>query len=287
MANKKNNANKKESSALSFLYNNLFGRLILKLLTARWISKLVGKFLDSRASKCLIKKFVKNNNISLSDYQSDNFKCFNDCFCRKIKDGLRPIDNDPKAFISPCDALLSAYKITADTRLDIKSSIYSIEDLTNNKELAEHYADGICLVFRLCVHHYHRYIYLDNGSKGENVFIKGKLHTVRPIALEATPVFKQNCREYTVLDTENLGKVTQIEVGAMLVGKIKNHHGAHEFKRGEEKGTFLYGGSTVILLMEKDSAHINEEYFTATANGDEIEVKMGQLLGTATKHKEN
>jgi phosphatidylserine decarboxylase len=236
-------------------------------------------------SKRLIKKFVKNNNIDLNDYESDNFKCFNDCFCRRIKEGLRPIDQSPKSFISPCDALLSAYKVTPDTLLGVKGSLYRIEDLVNDAELAKSYADGICLVFRLCVHHYHRYIYLDNGSKGENVFIKGRLHTVRPIALEATPVFKQNCREYTVMDTENLGKATQIEVGAMLVGKIKNHHGVHTFKRGEEKGTFLYGGSTVILLLEKDSVSLSEDILKLMDCGEEIEVKMGQLLGKALKTK--
>ena len=281
MANMKNKNTRKESSALSFLYNNAFGRIILKLLTARWISKLVGKFLDTRLSKCLIKKFVKNNNINLDEYESDNFKCFNDCFCRKIKEGLRPIDTSDEAFISPCDALLSAYKITPDTVLNIKGSQYRIEDLVNDKALAQKYADGICLVFRLCVNHYHRYIYFDDGSKGENIFIKGKLHTVRPIALEATPVFKQNCREYTVMETKNFGSATQIEVGAMLVGKIKNHHGAYDFKRGEEKGTFLYGGSTVVLLLERDKVALGEEYFTATENDIETDVKMGQRLGTA------
>ena len=274
------NETRKESSSLSFLYNNAFGRIILKILTARWISKLAGAFLDSRMSKFLIKKFVKANNIDLNDYESDNFKCFNDCFCRKIKDGLRPLDESEGAFIAPCDALLSAYSITPETVLTVKGSNYRIEDLVNDAELAKHYADGICLVFRLCVHHYHRYIYLDNGKKGENIFIKGKLHTVRPIALEASPVFKQNCREYTVMDTESFGKVTQIEVGAMLVGKIKNHHAAYEFKRGEEKGTFLYGGSTVILLLKKDSVSIDECYFTATQNDLETEVKMGQRIGT-------
>jgi phosphatidylserine decarboxylase len=188
------------------------------------------------------KKKLSLDDIDLNDYESDNFKCFNDCFCRRIKDGLRPIDQSPEAFIAPCDALLSAYKVTPDTLLGVKGSLYRIEDLVNDAELAKSYADGICLVFRLCVHHYHRYIYLDNGSKGENVFIKGKLHTVRPIALEATPVFKQNCREYTVMDTENLGKVTQIEVGAMLVGKIKNGgvHTAEDLGgEGIEKRTVL------------------------------------------------
>ncbi len=281
MSNVNNNEKRKESSALSFLYNNAFGRIILKLLTARWLSIVAGKFLDSRFSKFLIKKFVKSNNIDLNEYESDNFKCFNDCFCRKIKDGLRPIDTADEAFIAPCDALLSAYNITSDTVLNVKGSLYRIEDLVNDKELAKKYTDGVCLVFRLCVNHYHRYIYFDDGSKGENTFIKGKLHTVRPIALEATPVFKQNCREYTVMQTKNFGTATQIEVGAMLVGKIKNHHADYDFKRGEEKGTFLYGGSTVILLLQKDRVALDKRYFTATENDLETDVRMGQRLGSA------
>jgi phosphatidylserine decarboxylase len=126
-------------------------------------------------------------------------------------------------------------------------------------------------------------VYVDNASKGDNIFIKGRLHTVRPIALEKTPVFKENCREYTVMQTENFGAVTQIEVGALLVGKIKNHHANACVKRGEEKGMFLYGGSTVILLLEKGAAVMREELFTATEGGEETSVRMGERLGTKEK----
>ena len=275
----KNNVQRKESRALSFLYKTPPGRLLLKAVTARWVSVVVGKILDTRLSKPMIKRFVRKNGIDLSEYESDGFTCFNDCFCRKIKEGLRPISDDPCALVSPCDGLLSAYRITPDTVLDVKGSLYRIADLVNNEALAEKYADGTCLVFRLCVNHYHRYIYIDSGSKGENVFIKGKLHTVRPIALEALPVFKRNCREYTVMSTDNFGDVTQIEVGALLVGKIKNHHGATRITRGEEKGTFLYGGSTIILLLEKGAAEVDPSYFEATLEGIETDVKMGQIIG--------
>lgn len=273
----------KESLSLRFLYGTFFGRLILRLLTARWVSKLVGAYLDSRLSKPLIRRFVRKNGIDLSEYYSDDFKCFNDCFTRKIKEGLRPIDGTPSTLIAPCDGLLSAYEITPDARFSVKGREYTVESLLNDRELAEKYFGGVCLVFRLCVNHYHRYVYVDNASKGDNVFIKGRLHTVRPIALEKTPVFKENCREYTVMQTENFGAVTQIEVGALLVGKIKNHHTLADVKRGEEKGMFLYGGSTVILLLEKGAAAIREELFTATEGGEETPVRMGERLGTKEK----
>lgn len=269
----------KESLSLRFLYHTFIGRLALKPLVSRTFSKMMGKFMDSRLSKPMIKRFVKKNNINLDDFYSDNFKCFNDCFTRKIKEDRRPIDMDEKAFISPCDALLSAYHIDEDTRLNIKDSIYSVSDLFESKELADKYNGGVCLVFRLCVTHYHRYIYLDNCTKEANHFIKGKLHTVRPIALETYPVFKRNCREYTVMHTRGFGDVTQMEVGAMLVGKIKNHHSDGEHLRGEEKGMFLYGGSTIVVFLEKDAVKLDNSYFEATENGQETDVLMGQRLG--------
>lgn len=267
-----------ESHALSFLYHNFFGRVILKLLTARWVSKLCGAFLDTKLSKPLIKSFVSKNNIDLNDFESDNFTCFNDCFSRKIKDGKRTFPEDESVFFSPCDGLLSAYHITDSTVIPIKQSAYTLESLLKDRVLAKDYKDGVCLVFRLCVNHYHRYCYPVSGLKGDNVFLKGKLHTVRPIALECCPVFSENCREYTVIDTENFGKVLQMEVGAMLVGKIKNHHQSGYVKRTKEKGMFLYGGSTIVVLLQKDKVHINEIFFKNTENFIETDVVMGQPL---------
>lgn len=274
-----NEKKKEQSFGLRFMYGTLPGRLLLKVFSSRTLSKIVGCYMDSRLSKPMIKRFVKKNNINLDDFYSDSFKCFNDCFTRQIKEGKRPLDMSPDAFIAPCDALLSAYRVDESTRLNIKGSIYSVADLFENPELGEKYKDGICLVFRLCVHHYHRYIYLDNCTKEANHFIKGKLHTVRPIALEAVPVFKRNCREYTVMHTENFGDITQMEVGAMMVGKILNHHQDGEHKRGEEKGMFLYGGSTVVVFTQKDKVEIDPVYFEATERDEETEVVMGQKLG--------
>lgn len=268
----------RESAALRFLYRTTVGRLCLKLLTARWISRLCGAFLDSRLSKPLIRRFVRSNGIDLSELESDHFRCFNDCFSRQIKSGLRPLPDDETVLIAPCDGLLSAYRIREDTVLPVKQSAYTVASLLQNEALAAQYRDGVCLVFRLCVNHYHRYCYPVSGVKGENVFIGGRLHTVRPIALAAKPVFTENCREYTVIETEHFGSVVQMEIGAMLVGKIDNYHGAGAVTRGEEKGKFLYGGSTVVLLLDREHAAVNERFFEATANGTETPVIMGEGL---------
>ncbi|MBO4603894.1 MAG: phosphatidylserine decarboxylase [Clostridiales bacterium] len=203
---------------------------------------------------------------------------FNDFFTRKIKPELRPVDMTPENFVAPCDGLLSAYKITGDTVLPVKQSMYKIKELLDSEEDAKAFDNGICLVFRLCVDHYHRYFFFDDCKVGEPRFIKGKLHTVRPIALETENVFKTNSREVTMMETSNFGKVAQVEVGAMLVGKIKNHP-IKEAKRGDEKGMFLYGGSTVILLFEKDRLNLSEDLFRNTLEYAETPVKFGEVLG--------
>lgn len=235
--------------------------------------------MDSALSKCLIPGFVKRAGIDLSQFESDGFRCFNDCFTRKIKAGLRTFDEDPQVLTSPCDGLLSAYPITDGLVMPIKQSHYSVASLLQDAHLAAAYEGGLCLVFRLCVEHYHRYSYFDDGCPARaNKFIPGRLHTVRPIALETRPVFVENCREIAYLDTDHFGQAVQIEVGAMLVGKIANHPVAGRFHRGEEKGMFLYGGSTIVLLLAPGAAVLEAGLVDAV---EEIPVRMGQSIGKA------
>lgn len=257
---------------LGFLYSTIVGRAILKLFTLPWFSKLVGKFLDSPCSKFLIKGFVRRNGINLEDYEENEYACFNDCFTRKMKSYLRPIQG---GLVAPCDSFLSAFKIEEGTLFTVKGSNYTIYDLLKNRELADKYIGGTCLIFRLSTEHYHRYCFCDDGTKGESAFIPGRLHTVQPFAQRRYPVYTENCREYTVLHTQNFSDVVQMEVGALLVGKIANHPGIDHFEKGQEKGMFLYGGSTVILLIEKNRIKLdNEDFFDS-----EIEVRMGQMIG--------
>lgn len=265
---------------LKFLYKTVIGRMILKLLINPKVSAVAGSFLDSKASAVLIKPFINKNNIDITEYEADDFRCFNDCFTRKIKPGKRTIDENSASLISPCDGLLSVYDITdSGAVIPIKQSRYTIGELLGDEALAAGFAGGKCLVFRLCVNNYHRYCYFDSGIKGKNCHIDGELHTVRPIALSQYPVFVRNSREYTLMHTDHFGAAIQVEVGAMLVGRIVNLHEDYSFSRGEEKGYFMYGGSTIVLLLTKDSAIIDENIVNGTCMQREYGVKMGQRIG--------
>jgi phosphatidylserine decarboxylase len=69
----------------------------------------------------------------------------------------------------------------------------------------------------------------------------------------------------------------QIEVGAMLVGRIKNANKT-TFKKGEEKGYFDFGGSTVVLLVNKD-IKIDDDILAQSAKGIETKVSYGERIG--------
>lgn len=263
---------------LACLYHSAVGRGVLKVLTWKPLSVAAGKLLDRPISCCLINPFIRKNKIDLSDFQVEKWVSFNDFFVRRIKPECRPIDMTEDAFIAPCDGLLQVFPIGNESTFQIKGISYRLPELMRNEKLAEEFLDGTCLIFRLTPTHYHRYVYPDDGVKGENVAIAGVLHTVQPVAVEATDVFVQNSREYTILETKHFGNILYMEVGAMLVGRICNYHGKHSFSRGEEKGRFEFGGSTIVLLVKKGAVELNPVIWDYTKDNREFPVKMGQKL---------
>jgi phosphatidylserine decarboxylase len=214
----------------------------------------------------------------MEEYEEDNYKSFNDFFIRRIKTECRPVDYNPKKLIAVADAKMLVYKISEDLKIRIKNSIYNVSELIKNQTLSEQYKDGLCLVYRLTVDDYHRYCYLDNGISNKSVKIKGVLHTVRPIAFDNYKVFSENSREYAVLHTENFDDVVQIEVGALTVGKIKNYN-KEEFKKGEEKGYFEFGGSTIVLLIKNDIVTIDKKIMENSKKDIETKVQLGESVG--------
>lgn len=262
---------------LLFLYENAFGRIILKALIRPFSSKIAGTVLDAKISKIFIRRFVRNNAVDLTQAQDADFASFNDFFTRKLIDGARVVDMSEKAFVSPCDCLLSAYRVARNSVFDVKGVSYALDELFENQTISGEYEGGLALIFRLRPKDYHRYIYIDDGTKGKNIRIDGIFHTVNPIAHSRYKVYRTNTREYTIMKTENFGLIAQMEIGAMLVGRIVNHHDAYEFHKGEEKGYFEFGGSTIVILVKKDVLKLNPRFMIDS--GKETEVHLGEKIG--------
>ena len=273
--------NENQNKLLRVIYETTGGRMFLGILTAPLLSKIAGAFMDSFLSKPLIKPFIRRSGIDMSQFEERDFRSYNDFFTRKVKPEKRPLDLEPKHLISPCDSKLTVYHIDRRSIFRIKGSHYRISDILHNKFMSDRFSGGLCLIFRLEVDDYHRYCYIDDGLKTENTFIKGELHTVNPVALGRYNVYKRNSREYTLIHTDNFGDVVQVEVGAMMVGRICNHHGAASVKRGQEKGKFEFGGSTIVMLLEKGAAEIDHDIMKNSSEGIETVVKYGEKIGIA------
>ena len=270
----------KPCKALRFLYRTIPGRCCLKVLTSPKLADTVGFFLDTPFSKPLIKPFIRKNGIDMARYEQRPYRSYNDFFTRKIRGGSPFVSETPEAFIAPCDSRLSVYPIDDNSIFFIKNSFYRIEDLIGSKKIAPLFRGGWCMIFRLCVDDYHHYAYVDSGLTGKTRHIPGVLHTVQPIATESFNIYAHNTREVTFQKSDHFGRLAYIEIGAMMIGRIKNLHASgYLAQKGEEKGYFEYGGSTVVILAEKDRVILPREFLDNTAGGFETIVKIGETIG--------
>lgn len=264
---------------LKNLYGSTFGRILLKPLVTPVVSNIAGAFLSTKCSCLLIKPFIRSNNIDMSQFEDVKYKNYNEFFSRKIREGARTIDMEATHFISPADSKLTVLPITENARFTLKHTDYSVSSLLKNSELARAYHGGYAFIFRLTVDDYHRYCYVDDGIKEENIHIPGKFHTVNPIANDYYPIYKENTREYSILHSKHFGDIVMMEVGALLVGKIVNLHEKAKVKRGQEKGYFQFGGSTVVLLTKADKVKVDEDILKNSRDGIETVVKFGEKIG--------
>lgn len=264
---------------LEWIYTHLFGRCLLRLFIRPAVSRAGARVLDSGISKVLIRPFIRSHSIDMAEYEKESYHSYNDFFKRKICPGARRAESSPEIFISPCDSRLSVYKIDGEGMFSIKHTWYTLPSLLRDWWLSDQYAGGYVWIFRLCVEDYHRYIYVDNGKESGRRVIQGVFHTVHPAAGDVFPIYKENTREYSVLKSENFGEVLQMEVGAMLVGKIENRQERAVVKRGQEKGNFAFGGSTIILMTRKGRVCPDEDILENSSRGIETRVKLGERIG--------
>lgn len=269
------------AGAMRFAYENPIGRGLTKAILCRsFISNLYAAWQKSSLSQGKVRKFVARYQISTEDCTAQEFSNFNAFFTRQRKNYVNQTAENELPAIA--DSKLTALPIDENRVFTVKGVPYTAAELLENERLAAEYAGGTCLIFRLSPDDYHRYVYPDGGTQEKTVAIKGVLHSVNPIA-GSLGVYRRNARRYTVLHTTHFGDVVQMEVGALLVGRICNHsETAGSFEKLQEKGYFEYGGSTVILLLKKDAVTVDADILKYSAKGIETKVKIGERIAAQT-----
>lgn len=264
--------------AMRFAYGTAVGRTLTKaVLCRKFVSELYAAWQRSPLSRGKTRRFIAQYQIRLDGLETTDFPNFNAFFTRRMEYYVNQTAENELPAIA--DSKLTALPIDGQRRFTVKGVPYTAAELLEHTELARQYAGGTCLIFRLSPDDYHRYVYPDAGEQEPTVAIPGVLHSVNPIA-GSVGVYRRNARRYTLLHTAHFGDVVQMEVGALLVGKICNHREeAGTFEKLQEKGYFAYGGSTVILLLQKGAVRIDADIWEHSARGMETVVKIGERIG--------
>jgi phosphatidylserine decarboxylase len=117
---------------------------------------------------------------------------------------------------------------------------------------------------------------------GPTRLINGPLYSVNPIALcQNIHILATNKRCITELQTEAFGKVLLVEIGATCVGSIcQTYTVGTPVPKGEEKGYFRFGGSSIITIFEPGRIRFDEDLIENTKQHRELYARMGDHMGS-------
>jgi phosphatidylserine decarboxylase len=229
------------------------------------------------------------SDLDLSEAKKTQFRSMHDCFTRELKDGARPIDQTPEILVSPCDAIVGACGSIAGTRLyQAKGSPYTLEDLLDDRDLAEAYRGGRYVTLRLTAGMYHRFHAPHDCRVDRVTYISGDTWNVNPIALKRIErLFCKNERAVLRTTLAATGdRVTVVLVAAILVASIRlhfldvllnlKHRGPNvigcdaAFRKGQELGWFQHGSTAIVFAPDR--------YALCNGIRDGTRIRVGQPL---------
>ena len=217
----------------------------------------------------------------MEESEKQYFDSFNDFFVRKLKPEARPVNTEKNSITSPADGKIIAFPNLKETdNFFVKGKQFDIKKFFENEDIYKKYENGPMLIIRLCLTDYHRYHFPVDGFVKNDIKIQGDYLSVSPYAVKQNiDIYFNNKRSYSEIDTENIGTVVMAEIGATMVGSINQTFEENSpIKKGEEKGYFEFGGSTVILFFEKDKITIDEDILENSNKGFETQVFMGEKI---------
>ncbi len=231
-----------------------------------------------------------------AEHDIDSYVSIVDLFTRRLKDGLRPIDQSDDVLVSPADGAWGQLGRVQDGQaLQVKGRPYSIAALLGDDEDAKKFSFGNYATFYLSPRDYHRFHMPIEGRLQKARYIPGRLWPVnrRSIA-HIDQVFSKNERIVCFFDTP-LGAMALVAVGATVVGRtvvefddlITNprtrqidtrSYADIPFQRGQELGRFEFG-STIILVCENPRLQF-------IVPGESPAVQVGQVVARLVKDAE-
>ncbi|NGX63539.1 MAG: Phosphatidylserine decarboxylase proenzyme [Candidatus Anoxychlamydiales bacterium] len=272
-------------SAIEFLYSqNILSKFFLNLFSkVTFLSKFYGFLNSKKISKRKIKPFIKHFEINEREFEKDvnHFRSFNDFFIRKLKKDARKIDSDVNTLVFPCDGRFLVFpKISDIDNFSIKGAKFNLLNFLQDENLANKYKEGSMLLCRLAPQDYHRFHFPIDCTPTKAKLINGHLFSVNPIALRNNlKILSENKRMLTILKTENFSDILCIEIGATNVGSINQTFFPNtKYPKGEEKGYFALGGSSIAIIFEKDLIKFDDDLISMSKENIETLANFGEVF---------
>ncbi|MCB1158039.1 MAG: phosphatidylserine decarboxylase, partial [Leptospiraceae bacterium] len=202
--------------------------LILSMLPKNLLSKVFGFFTYLQLPRFmmipLLKAFAGMYKINLdeAELQLSEYKSLNLFFTRALKAGVRIINSEENAAVSPVDAKITNYgDIHENTMIQAKGIDFNLKELLGSEKFYPCFESGKFITFYLSPQDYHRIHSPAYGKILGYYYEPGKLFPVNELAVKGIRgLFPKNERLITFLQTE-YGKIAVIKVGASNVGKIR------------------------------------------------------------------
>jgi len=276
---------------LHFLYGQgWFGTYIASIalffIRLPLFSYFYGLLQKRKSTRKKIAPFIEEFSLNKEEFEKniEDFSSFDDFFIRKLKQSYRPFTKESDKAILPCDGRYLVYENFHKAQgLYIKGKKFSLQDFVQSKQLKNQYHEGTIIIARLAPCDYHRIHFPFDTVPSESKKISGYLYSVNPIAIKQNiNIFCQNKRVMTTLFSEVFGEVLFIEVGATNVGSIhQTFTPNNSYNKGEEKGYFSFGGSSVVMLFEKGRIKPMRDLLDNSLRNKETLCHFGQELGKA------
>jgi phosphatidylserine decarboxylase len=247
---------------------------ILRALPRARIGQAIGRLADRRWSppvgRAVVGLYSRLYDVSVDEcVQRGGWPSFDAFFTRRLRDGAREIDRDPRVIASPADGRVEAMgAIDHGARFFVKGRPYAVAELVGDEQEARRFISGAGFVVYLSPRDYHRVHAPIGGAIHRIRSMPGDYYPVNAIGMRhVANLFCRNRRVAIEIDSDaGLGRVTVVMVVAMIVGRITTLGidardvpiGDHRFDpplrvaRGDEIGVF-HLGSTAVVLIEKQA----------------------------------
>ena len=274
-------------------------------------SELYGSFLNTPRSANDLDSFLSDPGFRIENFHipPGGFNNWNTFFSRFVRSGKRPIgaktmayDNpstglapnpeedteeihknmcDDRVITVPADSVFQgSWPVSdADTVTVSKGNTYSIQELLQRSKYADRFKDGLFTHSYLSVLTYHRYHVPVRGTILDKEILSGEVYAAvsedaqgHLSASDKTGYQFRQERGFMVIDSP-IGLVGMLPIGMDVISSVNITVDKGDYvNKGDEFGNFLFGGSDMIMLFERNDIDVHVSQIGKL-------YKIGQVFG--------